>query len=57
MRGGESYDWGPPDDVVTEPLLADVFRVDASVDRPTRRTQPSARRVMAVSDAVSHRRR
>ena len=32
MKDGELYDWGPPDDVVTEQLLADVFRVDASVD-------------------------
>ncbi|MFC7141727.1 ABC transporter ATP-binding protein [Halosimplex aquaticum] len=32
MRDGEMYDWGPPTDVVTEELLADVFRVDATVD-------------------------
>ncbi|WP_324663767.1 ABC transporter ATP-binding protein [Haloarcula sediminis] len=32
MRDGSLYDWGPPDEVVTEQLLADVFRVDASVD-------------------------
>jgi iron complex transport system ATP-binding protein len=32
MKGGEPYDWGPPGDIVTEELLADVFRVDASVD-------------------------
>ena len=31
LDGGEVYDWGPPNDVVTEELLADVFRVDASV--------------------------
>ncbi|MDG5778049.1 ABC transporter ATP-binding protein [Haloarculaceae archaeon H-GB1-1] len=32
MKDGELYDWGPPKDVVTEDLLADVFRVDARVD-------------------------
>jgi iron complex transport system ATP-binding protein len=32
MREGELYDWGPPRDVVTEALLADVFHVDATVD-------------------------
>ncbi|WP_323676140.1 ABC transporter ATP-binding protein [Halorubellus sp. PRR65] len=32
MHDGELYDWGPPDDVVTEELLADVFHVDATVD-------------------------
>ena len=32
LRDGRPYDWGPPVDVVTEELLADVFRVDASVD-------------------------
>jgi len=32
MKDGEPYDWGPPNEVVTEQLLADVFRVDASVD-------------------------
>ncbi len=32
MADGEPYDWGPPRDVVTEQLLADVFRVDATVD-------------------------
>jgi iron complex transport system ATP-binding protein len=32
MKDGEPYDWGPPKDVVTEELLADVFRVDADVD-------------------------
>jgi iron complex transport system ATP-binding protein len=31
LRDGEPYDWGPPREVVTEELLADVFRVDASV--------------------------
>lgn len=25
------YDWGPPGEVVTEELLAEVFRVDATV--------------------------
>ncbi len=31
MQDGELYDWGPPADVVTEGLLADVFGVDATV--------------------------
>ena len=31
LEDGELYDWGPPREVVTEELLADVFRVDASV--------------------------
>ncbi|WP_049985240.1 ABC transporter ATP-binding protein [Halobellus rufus] len=32
MKDGAPYDWGPPREVVTEELLSDVFRVDASVD-------------------------
>ncbi|WP_368410946.1 ABC transporter ATP-binding protein [Halomarina pelagica] len=31
LKDGALYDWGPPRDVVTEELLADVFRVDAAV--------------------------
>jgi iron complex transport system ATP-binding protein len=31
LRDGSPYDWGPPNDVVTEDLLADVFGVDATV--------------------------
>ena len=31
LKEGEVYDWGPPRDVVTEQLLADVFEVDAAV--------------------------
>ena len=31
LEGGELYDWGPPEEVVTEQLLADVFAVDATV--------------------------
>lgn len=31
LADGEPYDWGPPDEVVTEELLADVFDVDATV--------------------------
>ena len=31
LRDGVPYDWGPPGDVVTERLLADVFGVDATV--------------------------
>jgi iron complex transport system ATP-binding protein len=32
LKDGEPYDWGPPADVLTEELLAEVFGVDASVD-------------------------
>ncbi|ELZ12541.1 ABC transporter-related protein [Halovivax asiaticus JCM 14624] len=31
MCDGELYDWGPPEEVVTESLLADVFGVEATV--------------------------
>jgi len=31
LDDGQVYDWGPPEDVVTETLLADVFEVDAAV--------------------------
>lgn len=31
LDDGTVYDWGPPQDVVTEELLADVFNVDAAV--------------------------
>jgi iron complex transport system ATP-binding protein len=31
LEDGQVYDWGPPRDVVTEELLADVFRVDAAI--------------------------
>ncbi|WP_239524542.1 ABC transporter ATP-binding protein [Halogeometricum borinquense] len=31
LQDGEVYDWGPPREVVTEELLADVFRVEAAV--------------------------
>ena len=31
MCDGELYDWGPPDEVVTEQLLADVFGIEATV--------------------------
>jgi iron complex transport system ATP-binding protein len=31
LDDGEPYDWGPPHEVVTEQLLADVFEVDAAV--------------------------
>lgn len=31
LDDGELYDWGPPENVVTEQLLADVFGVDAAV--------------------------
>lgn len=33
LDDGEIYDWGPPEEVVTEELLADVFGVDAAVSR------------------------
>lgn len=33
MRDGAVYDWGPAEDVVTEELLAEVFRIDATVKR------------------------
>ncbi|WP_255198136.1 ABC transporter ATP-binding protein [Halorarius litoreus] len=31
LKDGTPYDWGPPNDVVTEELLAEVFGVDATV--------------------------
>jgi ABC-type cobalamin/Fe3+-siderophores transport system ATPase subunit len=31
LKDGTVYDWGPPQDVVTEDLLADVFKIDAAV--------------------------
>lgn len=31
LADGAVYDWGPPREVVTEELLADVFRIDAAV--------------------------
>lgn len=31
IRDGSPYDWGPPTEIVTEDLLADVFGVDATV--------------------------
>lgn len=50
MRDGELYDWGPPADVVTERLLADVFGVEATVQHEPelqinpRRALPNERR-------------
>lgn len=32
LRDGQLYDWGPPKEVVTEQLLADVFGVEATVE-------------------------
>jgi len=32
LEDGAVYDWGPPEDVVTEQLLAEVFGVDAAVE-------------------------
>ncbi|QLC33511.1 ABC transporter ATP-binding protein [Halarchaeum sp. CBA1220] len=32
LRDGDIYDWGRPEDVVTEELLAEVFGVDAAVE-------------------------
>jgi ABC-type cobalamin/Fe3+-siderophores transport system ATPase subunit len=41
LSGGAVYDWGPPGEVVTEELLADVFAVDAAVSHePDVRVQP-----------------
>jgi len=31
LHDGEPYDWGPPEEIVTEQLLADVFAVEATV--------------------------
>jgi iron complex transport system ATP-binding protein len=31
LKEGTPYDWGPPNEVVTEQLLAEVFGVDATV--------------------------
>jgi len=42
LRDGQLYDWGPPADVVTEQLLADVFGVAATVEHdPEIRVLPS----------------
>jgi len=42
LDDGELYDWGPPEDVVTEQLLADVFGVAATVERdPELRIHPT----------------
>jgi len=47
LDDGELYDWGPPENVVTEELLADVFDVEAEVRHdPDVRIQPKA----ALSD-------
>ncbi|GAD51297.1 ferrichrome ABC transporter ATP-binding protein [Halarchaeum acidiphilum MH1-52-1] len=35
LRDGDIYDWGRPEDVVTEGLLAEVFGVEASVEYGT----------------------
>ncbi|AFO55495.1 MULTISPECIES: ABC transporter ATP-binding protein [Natrinema] len=32
MHDGKLYDWGPPEEVVTEQLLADVFGVEATIE-------------------------
>ncbi|MFC7212081.1 ABC transporter ATP-binding protein [Natronoarchaeum sp. GCM10025321] len=43
LDDGELYDWGPPENVVTEELLADVFDVEAAVRHdPDVRIQPKA---------------
>ena len=49
LRDGEPYDWGPPRQVVTEELLADVFRVDAAV-RYTPEPEVVPRYALAESD-------
>jgi len=40
LDDGAVYDWGPPEDVLTEDLLADVFAVDATVDHDPLRVSP-----------------
>jgi len=40
LDDGEVYDWGPPEDVLTEALLADVFAVDATVSHDPLRVTP-----------------
>ena len=40
LEDGSVYDWGPPGDVLTEQLLADVFRVDAVVEHDPLRVSP-----------------
>jgi iron complex transport system ATP-binding protein len=40
LDDGTVYDWGPPDEVLTEQLLADVFAVDATVDHDPLRVTP-----------------
>jgi len=41
LDDGELYDWGPPEEVITEQLLADVFGVEASVEyEPELRIRP-----------------
>lgn len=42
MRDGELYEWGPPREIVTEQLLADVFNVEATVEHdPEVRIHPA----------------
>jgi iron complex transport system ATP-binding protein len=40
LDDGEVYDWGPPEDVLTEELLADVFAVGATVEFDPLRVTP-----------------
>ncbi|WP_336035389.1 ABC transporter ATP-binding protein [Halobacterium yunchengense] len=40
LHDGSVYDWGPPADVVTEELLADVFDVDAAVSFDAEHGEP-----------------
>jgi iron complex transport system ATP-binding protein len=40
LEDGAVYDWGPPGEVLTEQLLADVFRVDAVVEHDPLRVSP-----------------
>jgi iron complex transport system ATP-binding protein len=44
LDDGSLYDWGPPTDVLTEDLLADVFGVDATVEHDPMRVTPLAPR-------------
>ncbi|ADD05754.1 ABC-type transport system ATP-binding protein [Natrialba magadii ATCC 43099] len=42
IRDGELYDWGPPREIVSEQLLADVFNVKATVEHdPEIRIHPA----------------
>jgi iron complex transport system ATP-binding protein len=50
MRDGAPYDWGPPANVLTEALLADVFGVAATVDHGGDAPRVHARRALDDGD-------